>query len=103
MANVVLTLTNHIFAPSIWSAWANAPYDLVLATEVSFKVQIFVKKNLPQDGSIGAHCGMLLPLSRYLASVLGARPFTGPTQVATGLGMRLLCDEISFRGGVDEH
>jgi len=66
MASVVLALTNHAFTPSIWSAWASAPFDLVLATE---------------DGSIGAHCGLLLPLSHYLATVIEAQTFTGQSQV----------------------
>jgi len=66
MARVVLALTNHAFTPSIWAVWASAPYDLVLATE---------------DGSIGAHCGMLLPLSPHLASIVEGGRYTGSSQV----------------------
>jgi len=66
MSSVMLALTNHAFTSSIWSGCAYAPCDLLLATE---------------DGSVGAHCGMLLPMSRYLASAVEDRSSTGPTQV----------------------
>jgi len=68
MASVVLAASNLAsFFSSTWSDWASAPYDLHLITE---------------DGIVGAHCGMLFPLSFYLAAVVEALPYTtGPTQV----------------------
>ena len=35
----------------------------------------------PQDGNVGAHCGILLPLSKYCSSILEAPSFAGPIQV----------------------
>jgi len=68
MENLVLVAaSNHAsFLTSTWSAWASAPHDLLLVTE---------------DGFVGAHCGILLPLSVYCSSILKAPSFAGPIQV----------------------
>jgi len=67
MASVVLAVNNHAtFISSIWGGWAGAPHDLLLVTE---------------DGIVEAHCNMLLPLSRHLATVVETLAYTGPTQV----------------------
>jgi len=67
MANLVLTTSNHAsFFSSTWSGWATAPHDLLLVTE---------------DGTVGAHCAMLLPLSSYLSRILNGLSFTEPIQV----------------------
>jgi len=67
MADLVLATSNHsAFFSSTWSAWACAPHDLLLVTE---------------NGNVGAHCGILLPLSAYRTSILEAPSFAGPMQV----------------------
>ena len=86
MANLVLAASNHdSFFSSTWSAWASAPHDLLLVTEVSMKAVLDFFCKLSQDGMIEAHSGMLFPRSRYLAAVVETLPFTGgPTQVTDG-------------------
>jgi len=67
MANLVLTTSSQSsYLSSTWSSWATAPHDLLLVTE---------------DGSVGAHCAILLPLSKYCSSILEAPSFAGPIQV----------------------
>ena len=81
MANLVLATSNHeSFFSSTWSAWASGPHDLLLVTEVSVLLKLASMK-YPQDGNVGAHCGILLPLSRYRSSILEAPTFAGPIQV----------------------
>ena len=81
MANLVLAASNQAsFFSSTWSAWASAPHDLLLVTQASIFVVLALKTN-PQDGNVGAHCGILLPLSRYRSSILEAPTFAGPLQV----------------------
>ena len=83
MTSLVLAASNHAsFNSSIWSAWAGAPHDLLLVTEVILGVvykQSIVRSS--QDGMLEAHCGMLLPLSRHLAAIVLAQPDTELTQV----------------------
>ena len=38
-------------------------------------------KKYPQDGTVGAHCGIVLPLSGYRSSILEVPSFAGPIQV----------------------
>ena len=79
MSNLVLAASNHCsFFSSTWAAWASAPQDLFLVTEVSVSLEWM---KYPQDGNVGAHCGILLPLSRYRSSILEAPSFAGPIQV----------------------
>ena len=81
MANLVLATSNCAsFLSSTWSAWACAPHDLLLVTEASILIVSALKK-YPQDGNVGAHCGILLPLSGYRSSILEAPSFAGPVQV----------------------
>ena len=81
MENLVLAASNHAsFLTSTWSAWASAPHDLLLVTEVGILAE-FVLMRYPQDGFVGAHCGILLPLSVYCSSIFEAPSFAGPTQV----------------------
>ena len=81
MENIVLATSNQeSFFSSTWSGWATAPYDLILVTEASF-CTVFVLIIYPQDGNIGAHCAILLPLSSYHSSILEASSFAGPIQV----------------------
>jgi len=62
-----LETNNHAsFASLIWGGSASAPCDLHLITE---------------DGMIEAHCGMLFPLSRYLAAIESLPNTAGPIQV----------------------
>ena len=84
MTSLVLAASNHAsFNSSIWSAWAGAPHDLLLVTEVILDV-IHKQSIVPssQDGGmLEAHCGMFLPLSHHLAAIVEALPDSELTQV----------------------
>ena len=67
---------------STWSACIEAPPDLLLVT----KVRVFTLTNIPnlmllQDGVLGAHCALLLPLSGYLKGLAAAASCCGSVQV----------------------
>ena len=47
---------------------------------VSLIVKLALKK-YPQDGTVGAHCGIVLPLSGYRSIILEVPSFAGPIQV----------------------
>ena len=101
MVNLVLATSNHAsFASSIWSAWASAPYDLLLVTEVNMKAVKISFADWSQDGMIAAHSGILFPMSRYLTAVVKTLPFTaGPTQVTDGY--QIASQKLSLPGVVD--
>ena len=86
--NVVLAAGDHFaFSSSTWSSWADSPHDLQLVTK---------------DGVLGAHCGILLPLSQYLCGLVQASGCCcGPAQLIlpdTSLAVMTAVKDLLYRG-----
>ena len=65
--DVVLAVNDHFaYSSSAWSSWAGSPYDLQLVTK---------------DNGLGAHSGMLLPLSQHLGGLVQATGCCASAQV----------------------
>ena len=74
------------FSSSTWSTWADSPFDLRLVAK---------------DGSLGAHCGLLLPLSKHLGGLVEATRFYGPAQMVlpdTSLASMTAVKDLFYKG-----
>ena len=74
------------FFSSTWSTWADSPFDLRLVAK---------------DGSLGAHCGLLLPLSKHLGGLVEATRFYGPAQMVlpdTSLASMTAVKDLFYKG-----
>ena len=71
---------------SAWSSWADSPYDLQLVTK---------------DGALGAHCGILLPLSQHLGGLVQATGCCASAQVIlpdTSLAAATAVQDLLYKG-----
>ena len=74
------------FSSSTWSTWADSPFDLRLVAK---------------DGALGAHCGLILPLSKHLGGLVEATGFYGPAQVVlpdTSLASMTAVKDLIYKG-----
>ena len=74
------------FSSSTWSTWADSPFDLRLVAK---------------DGALGAHCGLILPLSKHLGGLVEATRFYGPAQMVlpdTSLASMTAVKDLFYKG-----